>query len=206
MTRVRSARSRKAAGSGLSRKWRVAVLVSGDGGNLQALLDSGVEVSLVAADRRAKALERARTAKVPTAMLDRAAYSGRQQHEEALKSTIDAYGADLIVLAGFMRVLSAGFVRYYSGKMVNIHPSLLPEFPGLDTHSRALKAGVHKHGCTVHWVTDEVDKGPVIRQSEVPVLAGDDPDLLAARVASAEHDLYPAVVGDILAGRERSPL
>lgn len=181
------------------------MLVSGTGGNLQALLDAGIDVSLVIADRRCRAWERARAVPVPAAMLDHGAFAGQGPFEDALAATLRAFGISLVALAGFMRVLGPAFVRHYKGKMVNIHPSLLPKFQGLDTHARVLEAGETTHGCTVHWVTEEVDQGPVIRQAKVQVLEGDDATTLAARVTKAEHKLYPAVIKDILAGKERPP-
>lgn len=184
----------------------VAVLVSSRGANLRAMLEGGIPVRVVISDRDAPALDVARAAGVPTARIDRRAYGGkegREPFEEALRSTIEAYGAGLVVLAGFLRVLSGRFVSCYSGKMVNIHPSLLPAYPGLRTHRRVLEAGDRAHGCTVHWVTEELDAGPVIRQCCVPVLAGDDEETLGRRVAAAEHQVYSQVVREILAGTIR---
>lgn len=183
----------------------MAVLVSGRGGNLEALLAAGIRVSLVVADRKAPALDIARGAEVPVAMIDGKFFQDRESFGDALLATLRAHAIDLVVLAGFMRVLAGKVVQYYQGRMVNIHPSLLPDFPGLDTHARALAAGAKAHGCTAHWVTEEVDQGPIIRQAEVPVLKGDDVETLAARVAAAEHRLYPEVVRDVIAGRELPP-
>lgn len=147
----------------------------------------------------------ARGAEVPVAMIDGKFFQDRESFGDALLATLRAHAIDLVVLAGFMRVLAGKVVQYYQGRMVNIHPSLLPDFPGLDTHFRALSSRVRTHGCTAHWVTEEVDQGPIIRQAEVPVLKGDDVQTLAARVATAEHRLYPEVVRDIVAGRELPP-
>ena len=118
-------------------------------------------------------------------------FPGRERFDAALAEAIDRHDPDLVVLAGFMRILTAGFVRRYRGRLVNIHPSLLPDFPGLDTHARAIAAGAEIHGATVHFVTEELDGGPIIAQARVPVLAGDDPDTLAARVLEREHVILP---------------
>ena len=185
---------------------RLGVLISGRGSNLAALIDAArapgypAEVALVISSRAdAAGLARARAAAVPARLI-----SHRQPGFEALIDTAlrDA-GVGLVCLAGFMRVLSAEFVGRWRGRLINIHPSLLPAFPGLDTHRRALAAGVTRTGCTVHFVDDAVDSGPVIAQSEVPVLPGDDAASLAARVLAAEHRLYPQVVRLIAEGRVR---
>jgi len=185
---------------------RLGVLISGRGSNLAALIDAArapgypAEVALVISSRAdAAGLARARAAAVPARLI-----SHRQPGFEALIDTAlrDA-GVGLVCLAGFMRVLSAEFVGRWRGRLINIHPSLLPAFPGLDTHRRALAAGMTRTGCTVHFVDDAVDSGPVIAQSEVPVLPGDDAASLAARVLAAEHRLYPQVVRLIAEGRVR---
>ncbi len=139
-------------------------------------------------------MEHARALGLPTACVDHRAYAGRAEFDEALRQVIDSWQPDVVALAGFMRVLGAPLVGHYAGRMVNIHPSLLPAFPGLATHRRALEAGVRVHGATVHYVSADVDHGPIIAQATVPVLAGDDVAQLSQRVLAAEHELYPLVV------------
>jgi phosphoribosylglycinamide formyltransferase-1 len=138
---------------------------------------------------------------VPTAVVDHTAFATRTDFEHALADQLDRVAPDLIVLAGFMRVLSPDFVARYAGRLINIHPSLLPAFPGLDTHRRALAAGVAVHGATVHRVTAELDHGPILAQAAVPVLASDDAETLAARVLRQEHELYPRVIEWLLDDR-----
>jgi len=186
---------------------RVVVLISGGGTNLQALIDHAAagadfEICGVISNRPGvRGLERAETAGIPTRVVDHTAYPDREGFEKVLAGAVDAFGPGLVVLAGFMRILTAGFVSHYAGRMLNIHPSLLPAFQGLHTHRRALEAGVSEHGASVHFVTDELDGGPVIAQVRVPVLAGDDEDRLAARVLAREHELLPTVVSWFAAGR-----
>jgi phosphoribosylglycinamide formyltransferase-1 len=182
----------------------IVVLISGRGSNLAALLEAELPVSVAAViSNRSDAggLAVAAAHAVPTAVLDHRAYADREAFDRALAGQIDAaLGAagqpdqGLVVLAGFMRIFSAGFTAHYAGRMINIHPSLLPAFTGLHTHRRALQAGVRLHGCTVHYVTAELDHGPVIAQAAVPVLADDDETRLADRVLAQEHQLYPQVV------------
>ena len=180
----------------------VAVLVSGRGCNLQAILDAGINVSIVISDRyAAPALDRAHQARVPTAVLEAAAFASANDFEAALGAVLADHKPNLVVLAGFMRILSVAFVGQYAGRIVNIHPSLLPAFPGRATHRRVLEQGLTTHGCTVHWVTTQVDAGPIIRQAQVAVLPADDEHTLAQRVLEAEQCLYPAVIYDILTGR-----
>jgi phosphoribosylglycinamide formyltransferase-1 len=184
----------------------VVVLASGRGTNLQALIDAGrdpefpAEVVAVIANRPgALALKRAREAGIAHRLIDHRQYPNRPQHEAAVAAAIDAERPDIVCLAGYMRILSAAFVGRYRGRMINIHPSLLPLFPGLHTHDRVLAAGMKIHGATVHFVTEGVDAGPIIAQAAVPVLAGDDAETLAARVLAAENRLYPlalALVAD----------
>jgi len=188
----------------------VAVLISGRGSNLQALIDavaSGrLAVSLdavISNDPRAPGLERAAAAGLATFVEDHRAFTSREAFDDALGRRVDALAPDLIVLAGFMRVLGTRFVDRFLGRLINIHPSLLPAFPGLHTHQRALDAGVARHGVTVHFVTPELDGGPAIAQAEVPVLPGDDADQLAARVLEREHVLLPWVVDLFVARRLR---
>jgi phosphoribosylglycinamide formyltransferase 1 len=187
---------------------RLAVLVSGRGSNLQAILDAAATGSLgctpvlVVSNRPgAAALERARVAGVPTAVVDHRAYRDRAAFEMALGAVLDGADVTWVALAGFMRVLTADFVAQRAGRLVNIHPSLLPAWPGLDTHAQVLAAGERWHGASVHFVTAQVDGGPVIAQVRVPVLPGDTPDTLAARVLRGEHRLYPAVLAWLAAGR-----
>lgn len=183
----------------------LVVLVSGRGSNALAIIDAAacgtlpIPVHAVIADRPAAGLERAAERSIDTAMLPRGAFSGRAEFETALTETIAGYRPKLIALAGFMRVLSAEFVERHAGRMVNIHPSLLPKYRGLDTHARALEAGDAEHGASVHWVTPELDAGPVIAQARVPVGQDDDAQALAERVLEQEHRLYPAALALLLA-------
>ena len=189
---------------------KVGVLISGRGSNLKSLLDAcaapgfPAEIVTVLSNRpAASGLDHARAAGVPAAVVDHRSYAGREAFEAALSAALEGAGVDLVCLAGFMRVVTPGFVRHWQGRMINIHPSLLPLFPGLDTHARALAAGVKLHGCSVHYVSEEVDGGPIIGQAAVPVLPGDDPATLAARVLAAEHRLYPACLRLVAEGKVR---
>ena len=190
---------------------RVAVLISGRGSNMAALLAAAAdsaypaEVVLVLANKAAAAgLETARAAGIPTAVVESRGFKGdRAGFEAAMQAELDRHGVELVALAGFMRVLTEGFVTRWFGRLVNIHPSLLPSFPGLETHERALAAGVRLHGCTVHLVSPGVDEGPILAQAAVPVLADDDADSLAARVLAQEHRLYPSALAWLAAGRVR---
>ncbi len=180
---------------------RLVVLISGSGTNLQALIDARdagtlpVDIRLVLSNRAdAAGLDRARAAGIDTAVLSHRDFDSREAFDTAMLERIDAAGADTLVLAGFMRILSSLFVRHYAGRLVNIHPSLLPRSPGLNTHQRALDAGDTEHGCSIHFVTDELDGGPVIAQASVPVLANDSAETLSNRVQTAEHQLYPLVI------------
>jgi phosphoribosylglycinamide formyltransferase 1 len=173
----------------------VVVLISGRGSNLRALLDAGIPVSAVISNKAdAAGLAVAARRGVATEVVEHRRFATREAFDTALAAEIDRHAPRLVALAGFMRVLTPGFVARYAGRLVNIHPSLLPEFPGLDTHARALAAGVKRHGCTVHFVTAEPDHGPIIAQASVPVLPGDTPDTLAARVLQQEHQLYPRAI------------
>jgi phosphoribosylglycinamide formyltransferase-1 len=192
------------------RKIRLVVLISGRGSNLQAILDraaSGelpVEVAAVISNRPGvQGLERARQAGVPALELDHKDFPDRPEFEAALIELIDRHQPDLVILAGFMRVLTAGFTDHYRGRLLNIHPSLLPKFRGLHTHERALATGETEHGASIHFVTAELDGGPVIVRGRVPVLPGDDPDILAARVLEQEHRLYPLAIRWFAEGRLR---
>jgi len=188
----------------------IVVLISGNGSNLQAIIDAVNRGELPAVIRavisnrpQARGLERAQRAGIPTLVIDHRRFNDRESFDAALQEAIDGYGPALVVLAGFMRILSPPFVRHYHGRMLNVHPSLLPAFRGLDTHRRALAAGVAEHGLSIHFVTDELDGGPVIIQQKVPILPGDDAVSLAARVQDAEHRLYPRVIAWFAAGRLR---
>jgi len=173
----------------------VVVLISGRGSNMEALLDARLPVSAVISNRAdAKGLAIAAARGVATSVVEHRAYPAREAFEQALGQEIDRFSPRLIALAGFMRILTPAFASRYAGRMMNIHPSLLPEFPGLHTHERALAAGRKKHGCTVHFVTPQLDHGPVVIQAEVPVRAGDTPETLAARVLRQEHLIYPRAV------------
>jgi phosphoribosylglycinamide formyltransferase-1 len=175
----------------------VVVLISGSGSNLQAIIDADLPITIRAViSNRADAygLTRAEQAGIPTAVLDHKAYPDRESYDAALQELIDSYQPGLLVLAGFMRILSDGFVRHYEGRMINIHPSLLPKYRGLDTHARAIAAGDAEAGCSVHFVTPELDSGPIIIQARVPILEGDTPETLAARVLEQEHRIYPEAI------------
>ncbi|WP_158154206.1 phosphoribosylglycinamide formyltransferase [Pseudomonas sp.] len=190
----------------------VVVLLSGTGSNLQALIDSvnqaaGANPARICAviSNRADAygLERARHAGIPTAVLDHKAFEGREAFDAALVELIDGYTPDLVVLAGFMRILSGGFVRHYQGRLLNIHPSLLPRYKGLHTHQRAIEAGDTEHGCSVHFVTEELDGGPLVVQAVIPIQLDDTPATLAHRVHAQEHQIYPLAVRWFAEGRLR---
>lgn len=189
------------------RKAPVVVLVSGHGSNLQAILDHAarslpVQVQAVVSDRpEAEALKRARAAGVPVETVTTAEFPDKQAYDAALIRAVDRYAPQLVVLAGFMRILGPGFVHRHLGHMLNIHPSLLPKYRGLHTHRRALEAGDTLHGCSVHFVTEELDSGAVIAQAHVPVLPGDDESSLRTRVQRREHMIYPEVIGWYAAGR-----
>lgn len=184
---------------------RAVILISGRGSNMEALLRANLPVDFAAviSNRpQAGGLAIARSLGVDTEVVDHRAYgSDRAAFDAALAAKIDRVGADLVCLAGFMRVLTAAFVERYRGRMLNIHPALLPAFPGLNTHARALAAGVKIHGCTVHFVTPEVDAGPIVIQAAVPVLDDDTPERLAARVLEQEHRIYPMAVRWFAEGR-----
>lgn len=182
----------------------IVILISGRGSNMRALLEAGLPVAAVIADRaEAPGLRYAREQGVATELIDYrdSAYAVRSAFDAALAGAIDRYAPKAVALAGFMRLLTPGFVERYAGCLLNIHPSLLPAFPGLRTHARALAAGVKVHGCTVHFVTAALDSGPIVIQAAVPVHASDDEHSLAARVLQAEHRIYPLAVRWFLAGR-----
>ena len=190
---------------------RVAILISGGGSNMLALVrdmagDHPARPVLVGSnDPGAGGLAKAEALGIPTAALDHRAYASRAAFEADLADRIDAARPDILCLAGFMRILTPGFIRRYHGRMLNIHPSLLPKYPGLQTHARALAAGDTAAGCTVHEVTADLDAGPILGQARVSVLPGDTEDSLAARVLGMEHRLYPAVLRRFAAG-DRTPV
>ena len=188
---------------------RVAILISGGGSNMLALVrdmagDHPARPVLVASnDPSAGGLAKAAALGLPTAALDHRSFPGREAFEDALAKKIDAASPDILCLAGFMRILTPGFVRRYQGRMLNIHPSLLPKYPGLHTHARALAAGDAQAGCTVHEVTADLDAGPILGQARVPVRPNDTEDTLAARVLIREHLLYPAILRRFATGDRR---
>jgi len=187
-------------------KTPIVVLISGNGSNLQALIDASAEsnfsISAVISNRPdAFGLERATRSHIATRVLDHTEFSNREEFDLALQDLIEEYQPKLVVLAGFMRLLGGDFVRHFLGRIINIHPSLLPKFPGTHTHQRAIDSGESEHGVSVHFVTEEMDGGPVIAQERVPVLADDTAEVLAARVLEKEHQLYPRVVSWFAADR-----
>ncbi len=187
---------------------RIAILISGRGSNLQAFIDAiasgtlDARISLVLSNRPGVAgLERAREAGLETAVVNHRDFASREDFDAALVERIQQAGADLVILAGFMRILTSVFITAFSGQLLNIHPSLLPKYPGLDTHQRALDAGDDVAGVTVHFVTEELDGGPPVIQARVPVLAGDTADSLAGRVIVEEHRIYPLAARWFIQGR-----
>jgi phosphoribosylglycinamide formyltransferase-1 len=187
---------------------RIVILISGRGSNMEAMLRAAVAeqwsaqiVAVISNKASAAGLETAKAAGVAARVVEHVAYPDREQFDRALSAMIDEFSPDVVVLAGFLRILTPAFVAHYHGRLLNIHPSLLPSFPGLDTHRRALHAGVKFHGATVHFVTPELDHGPIIEQAAVPVLEGDTEDTLAARVLAQEHVIYPRAVKDFIEGR-----
>jgi len=186
----------------------VVVLISGAGSNLGALIAAQPQwpyriVAVISNEAQARGLARARDAGIPTAVLDHRAYPDRPAYDQDLAGLIDGYAPGLVVLAGFMRILGPAFVARFAGRLLNIHPSLLPKFRGLHTHRRALEAGESEHGASVHFVTAELDGGPVVLQARVPIQPGDDPARLGERVLATEHRIYPMVVGWFAQGRLR---
>ena len=187
----------------------LVVLISGGGSNLQALIDHTatdlpVEIrAVVSNEADAFGLERARRAGIEGRVLSHRDFPSREAYDTALRKLIDGFSPGIVALAGFMRILTPGFVARYRGRMFNIHPSLLPKYRGLHTHQRALDAGETPHGASVHFVTEELDGGPLVLQVRVPVLAGDDADTLAARVLRQEHRIYPQVIRWFAEGRLR---
>lgn len=182
----------------------IVILISGRGSNMQAILEARLPLKVAAVisnDPHAGGLATAQKHGIATRIVDHRAHANRAEFDAALATEIDAFKPDLVVLAGFMRILTNDFVDRYRGRLINIHPSLLPSFTGLDTHRRALEAGVKVHGCTVHFVTPELDHGPIVIQAAVPVVAGDNEDTLAARVLAEEHRIYPQALRWFCDGR-----
>lgn len=188
--------------------FRLVVLISGNGSNLQALLDhiatdklAATIAAVISNKPDAGGLARAQQAGIPTIVVDHRAHASRELFDAALINSIDRYRPNAVILAGFMRILTPAFVQHYDGRLLNIHPSLLPKFAGLHTHARALAAGEREHGCTVHFVNGELDGGPAVAQSVVPIMPDDTAEALRARVQTAEHALYPAVINWLATGR-----
>jgi len=182
----------------------LVILISGRGSNMRALIEAKLPVRIAAVISNrpdAPGLEIAKKHGLETRVLDQRAYPGREVFDAALAEAIDAYEPDLVTLAGFMRILGDSFVNHYRDRLMNVHPSLLPAFPGLNTHARALKEGVKIHGCTVHFVTSQVDHGPIISQAAVQIMPHDTEDALATRVLQQEHRIYPEAVRWFMEGR-----
>jgi phosphoribosylglycinamide formyltransferase-1 len=192
---------------------RVAVLASGRGSNMAALIDAAAapgfpaSIALVLSNQPgAGALDRAAASGVPAVCIDQRPFGqDRAAHEAAIQAEFERHGIELVCLAGYMRLLTPFLVQRWRGRMLNIHPSLLPAFPGLRTHERALAAGSKLHGCTVHWVTEVMDEGPIVAQAAIPVLPGDDADALAARVLAQEHAIYPTALAFAAGQPARAP-
>lgn len=187
---------------------RVVVLISGSGSNLQALIDAikagrlpAQIVAVISNKADAYGLQRAALAGIPAEVLEHSQFADREQFDQALGGLIDRFQPDLVVLAGFMRILTPAFVTHYTGKMLNIHPSLLPLYKGIHTHKRVLEDKAREHGVSVHFVTPELDGGPVVMQAKIPVLPSDTPESLAERVQVQEHMIYPRVVKWFVEGR-----
>ncbi|MDO6446185.1 phosphoribosylglycinamide formyltransferase [Colwellia sp. 1_MG-2023] len=187
---------------------RIVVLISGSGSNLQAIIDAckttdypGEVVGVISNKAEVFGLTRAENANIPHQVLSHKEYDSRESYDQALVSAIDDYNPDLVVLAGFMRILTPDFVQHFSGKLLNIHPSLLPKYQGLNTHQRAIDANDKEHGVSVHFVTEELDGGPVILQAKVPIFPEDTADDLASRIHVQEHKIYPLVINWFCSGR-----
>lgn len=191
----------------MTAKKRVAILISGRGTNMSALIDAANEsdfpaeiVGVISNKPDAGGLEIASQHGIPTSVVRLKDHADKNAADDAITDILKAWNVEIVCLAGFMRLLSAGFCKKWNGRAINIHPSLLPDFPGLDTHRKALEAEVTEHGCTVHFVTADMDAGPVIGQVAVPVLLGDTPSMLAERVLKAEHKIYPWALAQIASG------
>ncbi|MER8452366.1 phosphoribosylglycinamide formyltransferase [Mesorhizobium sp. M1428] len=189
---------------------RTVVLISGRGSNMTALIAAAsnpaypAEIVGVISDRaNAAGLGIAAARGIATKVISRSDHASKEAHDGAIDAALSSFGAEIVALAGYMRILGAHFVEKWQGRMVNIHPALLPAFKGLDTHARAIRAGMRIHGCTVHFVTLDMDDGPIIAQAAVPVMVGDNEDTLAARVLKAEHQLYPLALGLVAEGKAR---
>ena len=189
---------------------RVAILISGRGSNMAALIEAAKErdfpaeiVGVISDKPDAPGLHLADINGIPTKILPRSDFDSKDAHDQAIDATLHVFGAEIVCLAGYMRLLTDAFVDEWQGRLINIHPALLPLFKGLDTHKRALETGMRLHGCTVHFVTRRMDDGPIIAQAAVPVLADDDENRLAARVLKAEHRLYPAALRLVAEGKAR---
>ena len=187
---------------------RVVVLISGNGSNLQAIIDSIQEhklpvhiVAVFSNNPDAFGLQRANKASIPTVVINHREYATREQYDQSLMQQIDSYQPNLIVLAGFMRILTDEFVNHYPGRMINIHPSLLPKYKGTKTHQRVLEAGDHEHGCSVHYVTPELDSGPVIMQAKIAIEPRDTEETLKQKIHMQEHHIYPEAIRWIAEGR-----
>ncbi|TIL79622.1 MAG: phosphoribosylglycinamide formyltransferase [Mesorhizobium sp.] len=194
----------------MSMRKRTVVLISGRGSNMTALIAAATnpgypaEIVGVISDRaNAAGLGIAAARGIATKVISRADYTSKEAHDGAIDAALASFGAEIVALAGYMRILGARFVEKWLGRMINIHPALLPAFKGLDTHARALRTGIRIHGCTVHFVTLDMDDGPIIAQAAVPVMVGDNEDMLAARVLKAEHRLYPLALGLVAEGKAR---
>lgn len=180
----------------------IVVLISGNGSNLQAIIDAGIPIAAVISNRSdAFGLTRAKQASLPTYVINHKEHPTREDFDHALIQQIDAFHPDLVVLAGFMRILTSHFVQHYHGRLINIHPSLLPKYKGLHTHQRVLAEKETEHGISVHYVTAELDGGPIIAQAKLTILPDDTEESLAARTHQLEHELYPRVIKDISAKR-----
>lgn len=190
----------------------IVVLISGSGSNLQAIIDqvhqtdvSGEIVAVISNRPNVKGLERAEKANIPALTLDHKAFESRESFDQALQQLIDSHAPDLVVLAGFMRILTPDFVQHYHGRMLNIHPSLLPDYKGINTHQRVIDDGKTEHGVSVHFVTAELDGGPVVAQAKVSVYPEDTAEILAKRVLVEEHKIYPEVISDFITGELTLP-
>ncbi len=186
---------------------RAAILISGRGSNMTALIEAArdpdypAEIALVLSNRpEAAGLTAARAAGVAVAAVDHKIYAGREEFERSMQALLEIHRIDIICMAGFMRLVTPWFVGQWQGRMINVHPALLPSFRGLDTHARAIEAGVKLHGCTVHFVVPAMDEGPIIAQASVPVLDADTPESLARRVLAEEHRIYPAALARVARG------
>ncbi|WP_339608373.1 phosphoribosylglycinamide formyltransferase [uncultured Methylophaga sp.] len=190
-------------------KTRLVILISGRGSNMRSIIEAidaqqiDATVSAVISNRPdAAGLDYAKAQSITTAVVDHKTFSDRDSFDKALAERIDDYKPDFVILAGFMRILTSGFVKHYRNKLINIHPSLLPKFKGLNTHQRAIDAGEKEHGASVHFVTAELDDGPVIMQAKVNILADDSAESLAARVLEQEHQLYPAAIQKLVKSKQ----